>query len=119
LVLTCPDVDALQECGETVFGASGYHFAFASRHFAEVVAAGAEKGAAARLLAGRLGVPMSHTMGAGDAMTDYPMLKACALAFVPEDAPGSLLDIAAFVMPCCENGGLEQAFAHALSVMEG
>lgn len=119
IVLTSEDIPRLKECGETLFDRGQYHFAFASRHFAEVVAAGAGKGTAVRELARRLNIPMSNTFAAGDGMTDYPMLQACACSFAMTDAPKALHDICDYVLPSCAEGGMSRGFDIAVDRMTG
>lgn len=117
LVMASPDPGRLEAVGKALFSGPQYHFAFASRHFAEVVSSGAEKGAAARRLAEQYGVPMARTFAAGDAMTDYPLLTVCAYGFAPVDAAQKLLDLADCHIPLCEDGGMEQAFDEAVRIM--
>lgn len=117
IVMSSPDVSRLRECGEKVYGDPGLYFAFASRHFGEVVAAGADKGGAARRLAAKLGVPMTRTFAAGDAMTDYALFKACAFAFATADAPDDLMRACHAKIPLCEQGGMEHAFDRAVQLM--
>lgn len=117
LVMASPEPERLEALGKALFAGSQYHFAFASEHFAEVVNSGAEKGAAARRLAERLGVPMERTFAAGDAMTDYPLLTVCGYGFAPVDANRELLAIADSRIPICEEGGMELAFDEAIRVM--
>ncbi len=118
LVLVSEDAEALRECGEKLCSGPGFHFAFASRHFAEIVRTGADKGSAARRLADRLGVSMANTFAAGDAMTDYPLLAACGHGFATADAPEELRSLARHVIPVCEEGGLAEAFGKALEIIE-
>ncbi len=117
LVLVSEDSEALRECGEKLCAGSEFHFAFASRHFAEIVRAGADKGSAAQRLATRLGVRMANTFAAGDAMTDYPLLAACGHGFATADAPAELRALAEKVIPVCEEGGLAQAFEQAADII--
>ena len=113
IVLTCEDTELLRSCGETLFDQNVFAFAFASTHFAEVVARGADKGAAAHSLAEELGVAMEDTFAAGDAMTDFPLLRSCGYTFAPEDSARPLLEICDTIIPTCENSGMETAFQAA------
>ncbi len=117
LVMTCSDIPKLEECGATLFGDPGYHFAFASRHFVEVVAAGACKGSAVRTLAAKLGVPLSNTFAAGDAMTDLPMFQVCGRSFAVEGSPPALVEVSDYTIPPCAEGGMAQAFDTATALM--
>ena len=116
LVLTHGDPGYLSRCAAEVFD-DRYHFAFASRRFAEVVARGADKGAGARVVAEYLGVPMGRTFAAGDAMTDVPMLEACGYSFAPEDAPEGVRGRADETMPSCDADGMASAFDRAIAIM--
>lgn len=118
IVLTCDDPELLDRCGNTVFEDKAYRFAFASRRFAETVAATADKAAAVLSFAGEMGIPMERTFAAGDAMTDYGMMKACGYTFAPEDANRDVLAVCDMVIPSCEKGGVAQAFDHAVAMME-
>lgn len=118
IVMTCPDRELLQSCGDKLFAGDEYTFAFASRRFAETVSSGSDKAAAARTMAEEMGVPMEHTFAAGDAMTDYPMLRQCGHSFAPSDAVEEVLRVCDTVIPTCEEGGMEQAFLQAAAMAE-
>ncbi len=117
LVLTHADPAELRRCGDEFFSGEGYKFAFASRRFAEVVAADADKGAGALRVADMLGVPLSRCFAAGDAGTDLPVMRLCRHSFAPADAAPNVLTDANETVPPCEEGGMAQAFAIAIQMM--
>ncbi len=116
LVLTHHDPETLRECGAKFFNTQ-YHFAFASRRFAEIVAVGADKGAAAGMVAKMLDIPIEASFAAGDAGTDIPLLAACGYTFAPCDARQEVLEIVDHIIPSCDEGGIASAFYHALETM--
>jgi len=115
--MACKDVPLLQRCGETLFASRGYQFAFASRHFAEVVAPGAGKAAAMQTLSARYHVKPCNTFAAGDGMTDLPLLQAAGYAFAPVDAAEPVRAASDMQIPTCEEGGMAVAFDRALQLM--
>ncbi len=117
IVLTCDNVQRLEECGARLFSGDDYQFAFASTHFAEVVARGADKGSAVRQLAALLNIPLFNTFAAGDAMTDYSLLSTCAFSFATADAPSALQTIADVFIPPCTEGGMAEAFDRAAAMI--
>lgn len=119
LVLTCDDVDHLQQCGKQLFTSEQTIFAFASTHFAEVVPAGAGKDNAMKALSELYDVPLSRFFAAGDGMTDLPMIELSGYSFAPVTAPKLLLDKCDMIIPSCEDGGMETAFNYARDVMRG
>jgi len=118
LVMACDDVDLLQACGEKIFIARGYRFAFASTHFAEVVASGAGKDRAMHKLVKHYRINPQNTFGAGDGMTDLPMLKASSFSFAPANAMPAVLAACDQIIPACEEGGMAVAFELALARMQ-
>lgn len=117
LVLSDPEPDNLHRCRDRFFD-DRYHFAFSSRRFAEVVAAGSGKGEGATEVAGRLGVPMERTFIAGDAMTDAAAFPMCGYAFAPENAPEAVRELADEVIPPCDAAGMAAAFDRAIAMMQ-
>ncbi len=117
IVLTCDNVQRLDQCGTTMFSTEDYQFAFASTHFAEIVARGADKGSAVRKLAALLNIPLTNTFAAGDAMTDYSLLSACAFSFAVADAPAELRNSADAIIPPCHENGMAHAFDRAAAMI--
>jgi len=119
IVLVSTDREKLAQCGNTVFDRKYFHFEFASRHFAEIVASGTGKGNALKKLAEMYDVDMKNTFAAGDGMTDLPMLQNSGFSFAPEDASKELLNACDMIIPPCEQGGMEQAFKYATGIIKG
>lgn len=117
LVLTCDDVDHLQQCGKQLFSSDQMIFAFASTHFAEVVPAGAGKDNAMKALSELYDIPLSRFFAAGDGMTDLPMIELGGYSFAPVTAPKLLLDKCNMIIPSCEEGGMDIAFKYARDVI--
>lgn len=117
ITMSSKDIALLKRCGEEVFNTEQLRFAFASTHFAEVVAREAGKGVALYMMAERYGVDIKHTFAAGDGMTDLPMLKACGFSFAPLGAAQPLLEVCDMKIPSCEKGGMEEAFNAAIEMM--
>ena len=109
LVMCCDEPDHLEHC-RRFFPAEYCHFAFASRTFVDVVAAGAGKGEAMERLSELLDIPFNRFFSAGDAMTDLPMLRASAVSFAPENALEPVRQAVSHVVPSVYCGGMEQAF---------
>ena len=118
LVMCCDEPDHLESC-RRFFPAEYCHFAFASRTFVDVVAAGAGKGEAMGRLSELLDIPFDRFFGAGDAMTDLPMLRAAAFSFAPENALEPVRRAVTQVVPSVYSGGMERAFRFAAEYMEG
>lgn len=119
LVLTCDDVNLLQQCGKQLFSSDEMTFAFSSTHFAEVVPAGAGKDNAMRALSELYDIPLSRFFAAGDGMTDLPMIELSSYSFAPVTAPKLILDKCDMIIPSCEEGGMETAFNYARDVIRG
>ncbi|MBQ7801928.1 MAG: HAD family phosphatase [Oscillospiraceae bacterium] len=117
LVMCCDDPGRLEEC-RRFFPAEYCHFAFASRTFVDVVAAGFGKGEAMARLSGLLGIPFDHFFSAGDAITDLPMLRGSCLSFAPENALPAVKEAVTYVVPDVYSGGMAQAFRIAAEYME-
>lgn len=118
IVMCCDEPEHLAYC-RRFFPEEYCHFAFASRTFVDVVAAGFGKGEAMGKLAELLDIPFRRFFGAGDAMTDLPMLQAAAVSFAPENALEPVRCAATHVVPSVYNGGMEQAFRIAAEYMAG
>lgn len=83
LVMCCEDPDHLRQC-QRFFPPEFCNFAFASRTFVDVVAAGFGKGDAIQTLSRLLTIPLSHFFSAGDAYTDLPSYAHGYLLCTPE-----------------------------------
>lgn len=114
LVMCCEDHSHLEDC-KKFFPAEYCHFAFASRTFVDVVAAGFGKGEAMEQLSQLLDVPYSRFFSAGDAFTDLPMLLASGISFAPENALPAVKEAVTHVVPDVFSGGMAQAFRIAAS----
>ncbi len=117
LLLSCPQVERLQEVERRFFAGPDYRFAFSSIHFAEVVAARAGKAAAMAGLARQLQVPLERTWVAGDAMTDLPMFQGVGRSFAPSNAPLALQTACSQVVPPATEGGLALALEQACTLL--
>ena len=117
LVMCCDEPEHLEYC-RRFFPAEYCHFAFASRTFVDVVAAGFGKGEAMAKLSELLGIPFERFFSAGDAMTDLPMLQASGVSFAPENALAAVKDAVTHVVPSVCDGGMAQAFAIAADHMQ-
>lgn len=117
LVMCCDDPGHLESCRQ-FFPPEYCHFAFASRTFVDVVAAGSGKGEAMRRLSELLDIPFGRFFGAGDAITDVPMLQASAISFAPENALEDVKSAVTHVVPSVYCGGMEKAFCIAADHMQ-
>lgn len=109
IVMCCDDPSHLEAC-RAFFPPKYCHFAFASRTFVDVVAAGFGKGDALRRLSELLDIPFDRFFGAGDAITDLPMLLSCGMSFAPKNALEEVKSAVTMVVPSVFDGGMEQAF---------
>ena len=118
VVMCCDEPERLEAC-RRFFPPEYCRFAFASRTFVDVVAAGFGKGDAVKRLSKLLDIPLSRFFAAGDSMTDLPMLQVAGLSFAPENAAEAVKKAAKYVVPsvCC--GGMEKAFLFAAEWMRG
>lgn len=116
LLFVDEDPDALEGL-RPLFPSDAFQFAFASRHFAEVVAAGAGKHAAMARLSERLDIPFSRFFAAGDGMTDLEMMRLSGVSYAPENALDPVRRAASRVVPPVEEGGMEAAFRHAANLI--
>lgn len=114
LVMCCEEPAHLEDCRK-FFPPEHCHFAFASRTFVDVVAAGFGKGQAMDRLSQLLDVPFSRFFSAGDAFTDLPMLRASGCSFAPENALPAVKEAVTHVVPDVFSGGMAQAFRIAAS----
>jgi len=112
LVMCCDDPGHLENCRK-FFPPEYCHFAFASRTFVDVVAAGFGKGEAMQRLSELLNIPFDRFFSAGDAITDLPMLRSCGMSFAPENALEEVKAAVTTVVPSVFDGGMEQAFRMA------
>lgn len=117
LVMAHPDADGLRRCCERFFADELCHFAFASRHFVEVVARGVGKGHAAVAMAQRYGIPLARTFAAGDGHTDLPVMEIAAMSYAPDTASSEVRAAAKRIVPAAVRGGMAEAFADAVRVM--
>ncbi len=117
IVMASPDREALSRCCDKHFHDDLCHYAFASRHFVEVVARGVGKDKAALALAEQLGVPVSRTFAAGDGGTDVPLLQRVPHAYIPETAATAVRAVGGTIIPAAVDGGMAVAFADALAAM--
>jgi len=109
LVMCCDEPSHLEDCRK-LFPPEHCHFAFASRTFVDVVAAGFGKGEAMERLSVLLGIPFSRFFSAGDAITDLPMLRASAISFAPDNALPVVKESVTHVVADVFSGGMAQAF---------
>ena len=116
LVMCCDDPGHLEDCRK-FFPPEYCHFAFASRTFVDVVAAGFGKGEAMQSLSELLGIPFNGFYSAGDAVTDLPMLRASAVSFAPENALPEVKTAVTHVVPSVFHGGMAEAFRIAAAHM--
>lgn len=112
LVMCCDEPGHLEDC-RRFFPPEFCHFAFASRTFVDVVAAGFGKGEAMERLSRLLEVPFDRFFSAGDAITDLPMLRASGVSFAPENALPAVKEAATYTVPSVFEGGMAQAFRMA------
>ena len=114
LVIAGDDIRELEALGREVFSGGEYKFAFASRHFTEVVSSRAGKDAAMKKLAEIMKIPVGEFFAAGDSMTDLPMLKLAGTSFAPEDAMEAVKACCEHIVPSPVHGGMQKAFAMAM-----
>ncbi|MEG2367028.1 MAG: HAD family hydrolase [Oscillospiraceae bacterium] len=119
IVLAGENIEELGACISDCFTLPGIHAAFSSRHFVEVVADGANKGAAMEALCELLQIPLANTFAAGDGMTDLSMLSRAGFAYTLPHAPKALKDVCNMVIPSFREGGMEAAFENAESFLKG
>ena len=74
----------------------------------------ANKGAALRALAKRLGIPMAQTMALGDDWNDLPMLLAAGIGVAMQTAPDGVKAQADHVTADCDHNGFAAALARFL-----
>lgn len=80
----------------------------------EILPPAASKGAAIRLLAEHLGVPLAETVGVGDEENDLEMIEAAGLGVAMPHAPEAVRQAAGRLAPPDEQGGLLALFAEIL-----
>ena len=112
LVIAGDDIRELEALGREVFSGEEYKFAFASRHFTEVVSSRAGKDAAMKKLAEIMEIPVGEFFAAGDSMTDLPMLKLAGTSFAPEDAMEAVKACCGHIVPSPVHG--EECRRHLL-----
>ena len=77
--------------------------------FVEVLDPRVDKGAALRLVASRLGVPIEHTAAIGDSWNDAPLLAAAGFGIAMGSAPAELLATADAVVSDLAGDGVAEA----------
>ena len=112
LVMCCDDPQELSAC-QAYFPSEFCDFAFASRNFADIVAAGSSKVDAMRALSRAVGIPLKHFLAAGDAMTDLPMLRLAGTSFAPANAIEEVKAAVHYTVPDVSSAGMAAAFALA------
>ncbi len=117
LVLTCDNVERLNQCKEDLFSTNNHVFSFSSTHFVEIVPKGAGKDNAMKVMAEMYKVQLFNFFVAGDGMTDLPMIEIAGYSFAPSSAPKYLLDACKIVIPTYKEGGMEKAFDYARTLM--
>ena len=75
----------------------------------DFTAAGIHKGAAARVLADRMGVAPERFIAAGDSFNDLPMLEVAGYRIAMASAPSEMKKLADLVAPPVEEDGLAAA----------
>lgn len=116
VVLISEDEQQVRHCGQQCFGAC-CEVAPASRHFVEVVPPDAHKGQAVQVLSRLLGLERPQIFGAGDGMTDLPMLQQVGRAYAMSNSPEELRCCAHMVLPCVEDEGMVTAFLDAAATL--
>lgn len=117
LVMCCDDADELAAC-EPLFPKDTCAFAFASRNFVDVVAAGCSKLDAMQALSTHLDIPYSRFFAAGDAMTDLPVLARASVSFAPANAMDEVKASVTHVVPDVKDGGMADAFTLAAELVK-
>lgn len=112
LVMCCDDPQELSDC-RAYFPPRYCDFAFASRNFADVVAAGSSKVDAMRALSAAIGIPLERFCAAGDAPSDLPMLRLAGISFAPGNAVEEVRSAVDHIVPDVSCGGMAEAFAVA------
>ncbi|HHX71664.1 MAG TPA: HAD family hydrolase [Clostridiales bacterium] len=82
--------------------------------FLEVMRCGVDKGSALLKLARRLGVDKAHVYAVGDGYNDVEMLRAAALAFVPENGDAFSKAEADYIVRSNE----EDAIVHVIEILD-
>ena len=75
----------------------------------DFTAAGVHKGAAALILAERMGIAPQQFIAAGDSFNDLPMLEIAGLRIAMDSAPVEMKQIADYIAPPVEEDGLAVA----------
>ena len=75
----------------------------------DFTADGVHKGAAAQILADRMGINTKEFIAAGDSFNDLPMLEIAGLRIAMDAAPAAMKEIADYVAPPVEEDGLAVA----------
>ena len=84
------------------------------RDYLEIVPAGATKGAALRVLAEHMGIPLEETIAVGDQENDLEMIEAAGLGIAMPQAPERVRKAARLVAPSDAEGGLLALFREIL-----
>ena len=116
-LVLCSDNRAELEACRRWFPPEQCQFAFASRNFVDIVAAGAGKEAAMAALSRQLDIPFSRFFCAGDGMTDLPMLRLAGVSYAPANALEPVRQAVSRVVPDVKEGGMETAFRHAAAII--
>lgn len=80
----------------------------------DVTSEKATKHTAALEYAKIVGIKSEEMVGIGNSFNDYPLLTACGIKIVMDDAPQELKEIADLVVPITENGGMRMALEYVL-----
>ena len=83
----------------------------------DFTAAGVHKGAAAIVLAERIGAKPKEFIAAGDSFNDLPMLEIAGLRIAMASAPSAMKEIADYVAPPVEEDGLAVAIEEVVLPM--
>jgi Cof subfamily protein (haloacid dehalogenase superfamily) len=84
------------------------------RDYLEIIPAAATKGAALRVLAEHLGIPLAETIAVGDQENDLEMIEAAGLGIAMPQAPETVRKAAQRVAPSDAQGGLRALFREIL-----
>ena len=83
----------------------------------DFTAAGVHKGAAAIVLAERIGAKPKEFIAAGDSFNDLPMLEIAGLRIAMDSAPPLMKELADYIAPPVEEDGLAVAIEEVVLPM--
>lgn len=86
--------------------AGGTPVVISGRHWIDIMAPEANKGAALRILAEALGVDISDTIAFGDYLNDYELVKAAGVGYAMENAHPEVKEVADHIAPSNEEHGV-------------